>query len=175
MFSTPAKQSDASFGMDPTPNVSAVATRSSSATIIARGVRVEGEFRSQGDVVIEGEVQGSISAAGVLTVGSEAKIKADISVDEAKISGVIEGNLQISKQAIFYSSAKITGDITAERITVEAGAQLDGRIKVGGTPIIKTELEVKETSKIEQKVESKSVSSSKEQANDLPPIIRPTV
>lgn len=151
MFSTPVKRPDAPFGMDPTPNTPS--SSRANATIIAKGVRVEGEFRSQGDVVIEGEVQGSISAAGVLTVGPEAKIKADISADEARISGVIDGNLQIKNQAIFYSSAKVIGDITAERITVEGGAQLDGRIKIGGTP--------------EQIIESKKEGSAK---TDLPPI-----
>jgi cytoskeletal protein CcmA (bactofilin family) len=174
MFSTPAKRSDSSFGMDPTPNISSPSSRPiSSSTVIARGVRVEGEFRSQGDVVIEGEVQGSISAAGVLTVGPEAKIKADIIADEAKISGVIEGNLQIKKQAVFYSSAKINGDITAERITVEAGAQLDGRIKIGGVPpAVESKLEVE--SNVDVNVESKEASE-KPPMNDLPPIIRPTV
>lgn len=131
MFSTPARRPDSAFGMDPTPPVSSGSR--ANATIIARGVRVEGEFRSQGDVVIEGDVQGSISASGILTVGSEATIKADISADEARISGTIDGNLQIKKQAIFSSTAKVKGDITAERITVEGGAQLDGRIKIGGT------------------------------------------
>lgn len=135
MFSTPSKRPDAPFGMDPSPVPPSVPTSRSIATIIAHGVKVEGEFRSQGDVVIEGEVQGIISAAGVLTIGPEAKIKADISADEAKISGTVEGNLQIKKQAIFYSSAKVTGDITAERITVEGGAQLDGRIKIGSSQV----------------------------------------
>lgn len=153
MFSTPAKRPDSAFGMDPTPASPLASASRSNATIIARGVRVEGEFRSQGDVVIEGDVQGTISAEGVLTVGPEAKIKADISAEEARISGTIDGNLLIKKQAIFYSSAKINGDITAERITVEGGAQLDGRIKIGGTP--------------EQVVESKKVDPAK---IELPPI-----
>lgn len=131
MFSTPAKRPDSPFGMDPTPNVVSSSSARLNATVIAKGVRVEGDFRSQGDVVIEGEVQGMISAAGVLTVGPEAVIKADITADEARISGTVDGNLQIKKQAVFSSSAKIKGDITAERITVEGGAQLDGRIKIG--------------------------------------------
>jgi cytoskeletal protein CcmA (bactofilin family) len=47
-----------------------------SATIIAHGVRVEGNFVSQGDVTVEGDVEGKVSASGVLTVGSDAKLKA---------------------------------------------------------------------------------------------------
>lgn len=158
MFSTPAKRPDASFGMDPTPTIQPSTSARLNTTVIAKGVRVEGEFRSQGDVVIEGEVQGAISAAGVLTVGPEAVIKADITADEARIAGEVDGNIQIKKQAIFASSAKIHGDITAERITVEGGAQLDGRIKIGAVvpPVVKQE----EVKKIEEPKKS-----------DLPPIL----
>jgi cytoskeletal protein CcmA (bactofilin family) len=159
MFSNSSKRPDAPFGVDPTPSTPSLsASRSSSATMIALGVRVEGEFRSQGDVVIEGEVQGSISAAGVLTIGPEAKIKADISADEAKISGTVIGNLQIKNQAVFYSSANVTGDITAERITVEGGAKLDGRIKIGG-PQAQTSAPKKEEAKKEELLPIQSASS----------------
>lgn len=159
MFSTPVKRSDSSFGSDPTPNFPPASSSRPNATIIAKGVRVEGEFRSQGDVVIDGDVQGSISAAGILTVGPEATIKADIIADEARIAGVVDGNLQIKKQAVFSSSAKINGDITAERISVEAGAQLDGRIKIGApapvsAPASKIEEAVKEADDEEPKQES---------------------
>ena len=37
-------------------------------TVIANGVRVEGEFKSQSDVVIEGEVHGNFATSSLLTV-----------------------------------------------------------------------------------------------------------
>lgn len=101
------------------------------ATVIARGVKVEGEFHSQGDVVIEGDVRGTIFAAGTLTIGSDAHIVANITAQEAVISGSVQGNLQIEKQAIFHATAHIVGDLTAERITVEAGAVIDGKVQIG--------------------------------------------
>ncbi len=105
------------------------------ATLIARGVKVEGEFKSQGDVVIEGDVQGTINTVGTLTVGSEAHIKADVTADEAIISGTVDGNLTIKKQAMLHASARIKGDLTAERITVESGAALEGKVQVGSPSI----------------------------------------
>ena len=100
-------------------------------TIIARGVKVEGEFSSQGDVVIEGEVQGNIAAVGTLTVGSEAIIKADLKSEEAIISGTVTGNVTVTKQLVLHSSAKIKGNIVCERITVESGAMLEGNVRIG--------------------------------------------
>lgn len=107
------------------------ASNAAAKTVIARGVRVEGDFASQGDVVIEGEVHGKISAAGTLTVGSEAVIKADVTADEIIISGSVEGNLQIKKQAVLHASAKVKGDLTVELATIESGAALDGRVQIG--------------------------------------------
>lgn len=134
-----SKQSDGSFPSDTL--ISPVASPTSgarSATVIARGVNLEGEFHSQGDVIIEGEMQGTLTTGGVLTVGSEARIKANVTAEEANVSGTIEGNIQIKKQAVFHGSARVTGDITAERITVEAGAQLDGKVKVGPNGSVST-------------------------------------
>ncbi len=104
-----------------------------SATVIARGVRVEGEFHSQGDVVIEGDVQGTIFTAGTLTIGADAKIVANITAQEAVISGTVKGDISVEKQAVFHATANITGDLVAERVTVEAGAVINGKVQIGAT------------------------------------------
>lgn len=133
MFSTSAKRPDSmNDTLDNRPHSS---TPSGAATTIARGVKVEGDFASQGDVVIEGEVHGKISAAGTLTIGPEAVIKADVTADEAIIAGFVEGNVRVKKQAVLRATAKVMGDFTSERVNIEAGAVLDGRVQVGvGSP-----------------------------------------
>lgn len=130
MFSS-SRASDTPFPAEPVSRLPSASQHA--ATVIARGVKVEGDFKSQGDVVIEGEVQGTVAAAGTLTVGTEAFIKADIHADEAIISGAVEGNVTVTKQAMLHSGAKLKGDLTAERIMVESGAVLDGRMQVGLT------------------------------------------
>ncbi len=102
-----------------------------SATLIARGVRVEGEFMSQGDVVIEGEVSGTLTCSGTLTVGVEAKIKADVKANDIVVGGVIDGNIAAGRKLELKSGGKITGDITCEVIVVESGASLNGKVSSG--------------------------------------------
>lgn len=104
------------------------------ATVIARGVKVEGDFTSQGDVQIEGEVHGHVSTSGLLTVGSEAKLKADVSAEEAVIAGLVEGNVTVKKRLELKSTAKILGDITCETVAVEEGATMHGKVGVGTSP-----------------------------------------
>ncbi len=133
MFSPP--KNDAKF-MNPTPQTggnSFSPTNSGSAqTIIARGVRVEGDFRSQGNVTIEGELVGSLTCGGHLTIGPEASIQASVVAEEATISGNVQGNVRVAKRLELKSTARVKGDITTEAIAVESGASLEGQFAVGG-------------------------------------------
>lgn len=116
-----------------------MAKHSGEETIIAHGVRVEGEFVSQGNVVIEGEVQGTLHTTGDLRVGEEAKITADVVAANAIISGELRGNLQVSGKLELTASSKIIGDVSADVLSIAAGAQVNGKITMDGRPIAKRE------------------------------------
>lgn len=101
-------------------------------TIIAQGVRVEGDFASQGDVIIEGEVVGNIQTNADLRVGEASKIKADVVAANAIISGEIRGNIQIGSRLELTQSARIIGDVAVETLIIAAGAQVNGKITMDG-------------------------------------------
>lgn len=105
-----------------------------SATVIARGVKVEGEFTSQGNVVIEGEVHGHVKTGALLTVGTEAKLKADVTAEEAVVAGTVEGNLSIKKRLELKATARVMGDVACETAVIEAGAIMNGKVAIGSSP-----------------------------------------
>lgn len=105
--------------------------RAASATVIAHGVRVEGDFSSQGDVVIEGEVHGNVAVGGSLSVGAQAKLKADVSAEQATIAGVVEGNMTIRSHLDLKATAKVAGDVSCETAAIESGATLCGKVMIG--------------------------------------------
>lgn len=107
-------------------------TQHGAATVIARGVRVEGDFTAQGDVTIEGDVDGHVTAQGTLVIGSEAKLKAEVAADDAIIAGTVEGTVTVKKRLEIKSTARIIGDVTCETALVEAGAVLEGTVSIGG-------------------------------------------
>lgn len=136
--------------MEPTtkPHVPSQAT-----TVIARGVKVEGDFNSDGDVLIEGEVKGSLKTTSDLSVGGESVIAADIKAGTATVSGRVDGNMVVDGQLVVKSSANIHGDIVAETMTVEKGAQLEGKVSIGGSSGATQHAEVRaETSEEKTKV-----------------------
>lgn len=103
---------------------------SSNQTIIAQGVRVEGDFRSQGDVVIDGEVAGSVETQSSLHVGETAKIHADVKAANAVIAGEVQGNIFVQETLELMSTSDVKGDIVTSTISVAAGAQLNGHISM---------------------------------------------
>ena len=95
-------------------------------TIIGSSVKVEGNFVCQGNMVIDGEVKGSVKTHGMLRVGHQAIIVADIEAASAKIAGQVKGNIKTDDYLEITQTAKIFGDIEAVRLLVVEGALLNG-------------------------------------------------
>lgn len=111
-------------------------------TVIAAGVKVEGDFVSAGNIVIEGEVIGTLKTDMDLVVGSEATITANISARSARVSGQIHGNMVIADRIELAATARVFGDIQAKIMVMEAGAVLNGRSAMGVVPTEKPAAEL---------------------------------
>jgi cytoskeletal protein CcmA (bactofilin family) len=109
-----------------------VAPAATPVTVIAKGVRIEGDFGGEGDMRIEGEVSGKLTVGGTLTIGPEASIKAEIKAGSAVVLGKIEGNISADKRIDLKSSANITGDVKTQTLSVEPGARVKGSMTIGG-------------------------------------------
>lgn len=96
-------------------------------TIIAQGVRVEGDFNSKGNIIIEGTVLGSVKTNNNLHVGERAKIAASVVAKDAFVAGEVQGNVKVKEKLELAVTAKIYGDIEAKTLVVNAGAILNGK------------------------------------------------
>ena len=100
-------------------------------TVIAPSVRVEGDFVSEGNVRIEGEVKGSISTERDLIVGEAAKITAGVQARNAVIAGEMHGNIRVFDRLELASTARIYGDIQSKVLSVAPGAMMKGQLVIG--------------------------------------------
>ncbi|MCX6785237.1 MAG: polymer-forming cytoskeletal protein [Candidatus Komeilibacteria bacterium] len=100
-------------------------------TIIGPSVKVEGDFIGDGDVIVEGIVLGNLKTKNHLRVGKEAKIQAEVECSNAFIAGEIIGNITVAGEIELTADARVKGDITASLLSVEKGAQINGRISMG--------------------------------------------
>jgi len=102
-------------------------------TIIGPSVNVEGSFTSQGNVRIEGSVNGSVNTSGVLSVGEQAHIAANIQATSAYVAGYIKGNLQVKERLELAATSHIDGDISTKILIVAEGAQLTGKCQMSNS------------------------------------------
>lgn len=100
---------------------------SNAETIIGPSIKVKGNFHGDGNIIIEGMVEGSVKTNSFLLVSSKAKILADIKAKDAKIGGEINGNIRVEGYLEILSTAKIFGDVEAALISIEKGAILNGK------------------------------------------------
>lgn len=100
-------------------------------TVIGPSVKVKGNFHGDGNMIIEGIFEGSIKTNNKLYVGNKAKITASVRAKDARIGGEINGNVKIDGYLEITSSAKITGDIEASALSIERGAQFNGKCSMG--------------------------------------------
>lgn len=102
-------------------------------TVISASVKVEGDFVSQGNVLIEGEVEGSLKTEKDLRVGEHARISADVGAESATVAGEVRGNINVSGRLELEPTAKIFGDIKTSDLIVASGATISGKIEMGGS------------------------------------------
>ncbi len=100
-------------------------------TVIAASVKVEGDFQSQGNILIEGVVEGSLKTERDLRVGERARISADVVAANAVIAGEVRGNLVVNERLELEPTARIMGDVRTKVLVVASGATINGKIVMG--------------------------------------------
>ena len=103
-------------------------------TVVGAAVRFKGAIVADGDLMIQGQIEGSIEQkASHLTIGSKGKIKADIHANHLIVQGEVVGDLYATEAVIVEASARVQGDIFAPRVTLKDGAQFRGSIDRGAS------------------------------------------
>lgn len=140
----PGESVDTSSSVSPTPvspsladsaprpaSTASAASRARTTAVIGPSIQIEGTLRGQEDVFVEGEVTGTIQLqSNTLTIGTSGKIKADVYAHTVFVEGSMEGDLFGSEQVIVRKSAKVRGNITSPRVTLEDGAAFKGSIEM---------------------------------------------
>lgn len=99
-------------------------------TIIGESVQVKGYFESDGNIVINGLLEGEIKTKGNIFIGEKSKISASIEAEEMLVKGKVTGNLKIGGYLSIGGSAKIKGDIECVQISIEKGAEINGKVTI---------------------------------------------
>jgi len=96
-------------------------------SIISPDLKIIGDLKSNGDIQIDGRIEGDINSR-LLTVGEQATVEGCIVADTVRISGTVLGQVR-AKTVHLDKKARVTGDITHEILTMEAGAFFEGQVR----------------------------------------------
>jgi len=98
---------------------------------IGKSLVVKGEVSGSEALYIDGRVEGSINLAGNrVTIGRNGVVSANINAREIVVMGKVKGNLQAQDRVDIRNEGSLTGDVVAQRISIEDGAFFKGGIDI---------------------------------------------
>ena len=116
--------------MQTTPRFEAEVPPTRVATI-GKGVTITGQIFSKEDLIIDGEVEGTVEAhEHKCTIGPNGKVKAGIKAKDVVILGQVQGNVESADKTEIRKDARLVGDIKTARISIEDGAVFKGSIDI---------------------------------------------
>lgn len=99
-------------------------------TIIGPSVKLDGDFIGDGDIIVEGIVNGNIKTKKYLRIGENAVINAEIEAGDAYIAGIVNGNIKTQNKLEITNTAKIKGNIETSLLSIETGAIINGNCQM---------------------------------------------
>jgi cytoskeletal protein CcmA (bactofilin family) len=98
--------------------------------LLSADVEIKGSIKFQNELTIDGKVEGDITSAGVLTVGENAEIHAEIKTKSVTVLGKVTGNITVEERCELKARAVLQGDLKAARLVIEEGATFIGKSEV---------------------------------------------
>ncbi len=107
---------------------SARRSTSGEASTLGRGVGIKGRVTGDGDLTIEGKLEGELSIGGALHVTDEAQVRARVEASAVLVEGLLEGDISAAGPVKAAAGAKLKGTITAESFAMDDGADVSAEI-----------------------------------------------
>lgn len=94
--------------------------------ILGNGTSVTGDINSEGDIRIDGKLDGNLNTKGKVVIGKSGAIKGEIKCAQAEISGTLEGKIHVEQLLSLKASSRINGDIITSKLAIEPDALFSG-------------------------------------------------
>ena len=99
---------------------------------IAQGTLIKGNIESQGSFRVEGKIVGNIKTPGKVVVGKTGFIEGQIECENADFEGGLKGELKVQKLLTLRATAKIVGEVFADKLSIEPGAIFNATCSMKG-------------------------------------------
>jgi cytoskeletal protein CcmA (bactofilin family) len=103
-------------------------------TVIGPSILINGKLTGDEDLTVRGRVEGELTLTKTLIVEPSGVVKANVTVKNAVVSGVVVGNIQATESVELTHEGRMVGDIRAPRVIIVDGASFRGRVDMGELP-----------------------------------------
>jgi cytoskeletal protein CcmA (bactofilin family) len=97
-----------------------------SVNMLGAGTVIKGDIQSDGDFRVDGTLIGSIHSKGKIVIGSTGNVDGEVVCRNADISGQVKAQLTVSELLTLKATAKLSGEITTNKLSIEPGARFSG-------------------------------------------------
>jgi cytoskeletal protein CcmA (bactofilin family) len=129
---TPVPQPPKPILQDPAVKRAPVAARSGP-SIISADVKMVGSIVSQGEIDINGQIEGDVRASA-LTIGETGAVKGEVIAESVTVRGTVEGRIR-GRKVQLCTGAKVRGDIFHASLAIEPNAIFEGAVKHAQDPM----------------------------------------
>lgn len=102
---------------------------------VGHDILLKGEIATCDRLVIEGEVDATLNDVHTVEIAETGSFKGSAKIEDAEISGMFEGELEVRGRLVIYASGKVRGKITYGEIEIERGGELTGEIKMSSSGV----------------------------------------
>lgn len=103
-----------------------------SANLLAQGTHINGDITSDGDLRVDGQVQGSIQARGKVIIGQSGRLEGVLNCQNADIEGIAKAEITVKELLTLKENSSVDGNLTIGKLAIEPGAQFTGSCKMNG-------------------------------------------
>lgn len=107
--------------------------------IIGNGTIIKGEIESNGDIRIDGRVEGVLRSNGKIVLGEKGSVEGEMYCKQADLSGRVLGKITVEELTSLKSKSRIEGELTTKQLFIEVGAIFTGKCDMGKTETPKIE------------------------------------
>ncbi len=93
-------------------------------------MRIKGEISAREELLVDGEVEGTLESQSSITIGPNGKVRANIKAREVVIIGSVRGNVEVVEKIAIREKGSLVGDIKTAGISIDDGAYFKGSIDI---------------------------------------------
>jgi cytoskeletal protein CcmA (bactofilin family) len=109
-------------------------TASERVSVLGPTLRFEGELTADEDLVVHGQIEGTLGPAPRVTIGPDAKVTANVQAQTIVVEGTVHGNLTAQSHVVVKDTATVEGNIEAGAVSILEGARFNGTVAMGTRP-----------------------------------------